>query len=215
MNLYETLGVPKTASPNDIKHAYRRKSSEHHPDRGGDHDTMQEVNDAYAVLSDPERRRRYDETGKTGAIRSIEDEARELLAGLINQEIDDLIENGQDLNCSDPVKAARNTVNAGRASNEATLARLRGALAQRKVALRRLRRKEGIGPNVLADALQGAIARFEAHITETNRVQQRLFKVLDLLAEYEYEADQEPAPKIELLDAATLKQVRAGFRFGF
>lgn len=191
--LYDTLGVPKTASPNDIKYAYRRKASEHHPDKeGGDHAKQQAVNEAYAVLGDPERRKRYDETGDTRAPRTLEDEARELLASLIEQEIHDFEEAGQDLSYSDPIVAARRTVHKGRESNEKTLRRLRSAVAQRKLALRRLRRKGGVGPDVLTDALLGAIARYEGHIEQTNKVQARLFKVLDLLVEYEYDADPKP-----------------------
>lgn len=63
-NLYETLGVKRDATPEQIKAAYRRAARKHHPDRGGDREEMQRVNDAYAVLSDPDKRRQYDETGE-------------------------------------------------------------------------------------------------------------------------------------------------------
>ena len=60
MDHYSTLGVNKDASPDDIKRAYRKLASQHHPDKGGDKATFQKVQQAYETLSDPGRRQQYD-----------------------------------------------------------------------------------------------------------------------------------------------------------
>lgn len=61
-NHYEVLGVPRDADDATIKKAYRKAASQHHPDKkGGDAETMKKVNDAYAVLSNPTRRKAFDE----------------------------------------------------------------------------------------------------------------------------------------------------------
>jgi len=63
---YEVLGVGKSASADEIKKAFRRLAVEHHPDRGGAEDKFKEVNEAYEVLKDSEKRKRYDQFGHAG-----------------------------------------------------------------------------------------------------------------------------------------------------
>jgi curved DNA-binding protein len=60
MNYYNILGIDKSASAEDIKKAYRRLASQHHPDKGGDTSTFQKVEEAYRILSDPQKRQEYD-----------------------------------------------------------------------------------------------------------------------------------------------------------
>jgi curved DNA-binding protein len=59
-DLYSILGIARTASDDEIKKAYRRLASQHHPDKGGDKEKFQEIQQAYAVLSDPVERQHYD-----------------------------------------------------------------------------------------------------------------------------------------------------------
>jgi molecular chaperone DnaJ len=65
-NPYDTLGVPKNASADEIKKAYRKLAREHHPDAsGGDEARFKEIQGAYDLLSDPEKRQAYDTYGST------------------------------------------------------------------------------------------------------------------------------------------------------
>jgi len=64
--LYETLEVDKDADAKEIKKAYRRLSRQHHPDKGGDEHKFKEINAAYEILSDPEKREKYDRYGLEG-----------------------------------------------------------------------------------------------------------------------------------------------------
>lgn len=65
---YEILGVERDAPPAKIKEAYRRLAFKYHPDRNRENpsavERMKEINEAYAVLSDPEKRRTYDTFGQ-------------------------------------------------------------------------------------------------------------------------------------------------------
>jgi molecular chaperone DnaJ len=63
---YEVLGVGKGASPDEIKKSYRRLAVQHHPDRGGDEAKFREVSEAYEVLKDDSKRKRYDQFGHAG-----------------------------------------------------------------------------------------------------------------------------------------------------
>jgi curved DNA-binding protein len=57
---YAILGISRTATDADIKQAYRRMASQHHPDKGGSKERFQEIEEAYRVLSDPASRQEYD-----------------------------------------------------------------------------------------------------------------------------------------------------------
>src|SRR5262245_23443321 len=61
---YKTLGVSKTADEKAIKAAYRKLARKYHPDvNKGSADRFKEINEAYTVLSDPDKRKRYDDLG--------------------------------------------------------------------------------------------------------------------------------------------------------
>src|SRR2546430_7977270 len=64
---YSTLGVPKTASEKEIKQAFRKLARKHHPDVNPGDKTAEtrfkEMNEAYEVLGDPAKRKKYDELG--------------------------------------------------------------------------------------------------------------------------------------------------------
>ena len=60
---YDILGVGKSASADEIKNAFRKKAHEHHPDKGGNPEKFKELNEAYQVLGNAEKRQRYDQFG--------------------------------------------------------------------------------------------------------------------------------------------------------
>lgn len=63
---YEVLGISKSASPDEVKKAFRKLAVKHHPDKGGDEAKFKEINEAYEVLKDESKRQRYDQFGHAG-----------------------------------------------------------------------------------------------------------------------------------------------------
>lgn len=73
---YHILGVPRNASDAQIKKAYRKLAMQYHPDRNPDkekwaNEKFKEINEAYAVLGDPQKRKQYDQFGTVGEIGDI------------------------------------------------------------------------------------------------------------------------------------------------
>ncbi len=113
---YATLGVAPDASVDDIKRAYRRAARHAHPDRGGNHERMQALNEAKDVLTDPARRARYD-AGEDGQASTEEEAARALILQLFAEAVD--------VNKDDPVEGVREALQTGRtgAAVKATMLR--------------------------------------------------------------------------------------------
>jgi len=64
MDYYQVLGVSKDASQDDIKKAYRKLAHKYHPDKGGDEKKFKEINQAYQILGNKEKRAQYDRFGQ-------------------------------------------------------------------------------------------------------------------------------------------------------
>lgn len=71
MDYYNTLGVSRTASQEEIKKAFRKLAMQHHPDQGGDVNKFQEITAAYETLSDPIKREEYDNPRPTNSHHSM------------------------------------------------------------------------------------------------------------------------------------------------
>lgn len=65
MDPYKVLGVSRNTNENDLKKAYKSKAMKHHPDKGGDEAKFKELNEAYDILKDPQKKAAYDRYGTT------------------------------------------------------------------------------------------------------------------------------------------------------
>jgi curved DNA-binding protein CbpA len=83
-NLYDVLGVKPTSTEDQIKQAYRKLAQEHHPDKGGDADFFQELNNAYSVLGDPKKRLDYDKSRSREVLTDIRSVATSVVTEYFN-----------------------------------------------------------------------------------------------------------------------------------
>lgn len=91
MDLYETLGVARDATPAQIKKAFRKRVKETHPDLGGNDEDFRAVNLAGEVLQDPARRKRYDETGTIDDPKLEAAEREQRVKAIVTQLVDEAL----------------------------------------------------------------------------------------------------------------------------
>lgn len=95
MSHYETLGVEKTATEDEIKKAYRKLALKYHPDRNKESDAedrFKEIAHAYEILLDPDKRRQYDLTGNTDGFNEINmEDCMNLFNSFFDNHFDDVL----------------------------------------------------------------------------------------------------------------------------
>jgi curved DNA-binding protein CbpA len=177
-NPYDVLGVDKTASRDDVRKAYKRKARKFHPDRpGGDQDKMRALNVAYAVLENPERRRRFDTDGRVDPPQSIDELARsKILAVLMPALEGDESNNPLDVTLCD-LRNDINGMHAARRKFKNTIARLE----------RRLKRLKGPPGNFIAFAIGAQINAAREVLSKIDRDEEIWKRAIEILKDYEYE----------------------------
>jgi curved DNA-binding protein CbpA len=156
---YDLLGIPRAANAQAIKSAYRQRVQTAHPDRGGDPDVFIAVARAFSLLSDPDARRLYDETGivDENGIEALRKDVATILADMFDAAVATAIATGLGLEQVDFVAQMRGAVNTGLA--EARLAELRTERDIRSLdGLRKRVRRHEEGKNLFVDRLETQIA---------------------------------------------------------
>ena len=183
-NLYDSLGVPKDASADAIRAAYRKKAQANHPDKGGDVSQFQAIQTAYDVLSDEKRRSRYDATGETDQGQSVEGQARMYVASLLNA----VMQGQADVRTTDILAVMRNQLAIDRSRVEAEKVRLGGFVSRRQEAMKR------VTQGVLSDMLDAEIKRLEGMVSQCN-AQHGVFDAAEKLLEGQtYRSDPKAPP---------------------
>lgn len=188
MTLYEILGLYPDATEEEIKDAYRRNSMIHHPDReGGDEETFKQVKAAYEVLSDPERRKRYDETGQTEEGPSEEEmlanAATNILVETLNS-IPEWVTPTQDDFIERMVKRVDSRIN----KLERDVALGESALSKVRKLLGRFIKKDK-GRNVFQDHLEREVVNLEAFLAEGTRRIALEVKLREYIQSYQFIMD--------------------------
>jgi DnaJ-class molecular chaperone len=184
--LYESLGISPDATDDEIKQAYRKNAMKKHPDRGGSKEEFHALQVAYDVLTDPDKRQRYDETGKTGPD-TEEDMMMNQLGALLIQLVDTM-----DVELQDIAGAMKRVIAEKIVAQDKAMAGMRHKILLREKAIHRLSRKSE-GENTFASILEGDAANLEQQIRDMELVQVVGRKMLALVDDYVYQVDEAEA----------------------
>ena len=194
MSLYDNLELPPDANAAAIRAAYLKKRSKAHPDKGGSKEAFHPIQLAYDVLSDPQRRERYDKEGTvdSGAANELLSNLAQLLIGII--------EAGH----HSPLQAARQTIIDQKHSLMQQRANREQAIAKFERAAAKLKRK-GDGENLLGAILAGHITQNRTGISNCDKTLALCDQMLLTLEDYEYEvANPQPMSRSIFIDLAGL-----------
>lgn len=198
MNLYETLGIQKGATHAQIKTAYHKKAKQHHPDKGGDVEAFKQIQRAYEVLSDPERRSRYDEFGDDSPC--IDNGDRDLWAELMML-MTQVIDQAYDVTALDVVGCVTGALQNLITQGQQTLTKNERLVHIREQVISRLSRKEG--EDILSAGLQSQIDQLHAHSEEVRAQIARLEQMQALVAEYCYSFTPQPPARVVMYGSST------------
>lgn len=197
MNPYKILGLDKSATPMEIRKAYKQLASKHHPDKpGGDKERFQEVKAAYEILIDEKSRAHFD---KTGTVEGILDPRDHAIQGMM-QLISSLIDDGSAFETENIFRVAEKLVANKRQSDKADSKRMEKYLNKLNKLLKRVIRRDG-GENLVSRLIDERILNVERTIA-AKLMDVEVGKImLDMLKNYDYDdIDQLTGPMFNLGD---------------
>lgn len=185
-----------------VKKAFRKRSSKAHPDKGGTHEDQAAVNHAYAVLADPMRRARYDQTGNDGAKPSQQQVAHEMVMAAFSEAIE---------------HDAPNLLDAARKQFTNGLANLRAAqkdLDRKEAKLLRRRGKATVkrGQNLLEALLDSKLGQIDQQRAGNTEAQEMLTAAAQLLEGYESTEPDPSSPEFRFAEGMRMVLQPGGFR---
>lgn len=188
MNLYEALGIDKTAGAAEIKTAYRRLAQQHHPDKGGDKQRFQQIQEAYAVLSDDEKRAEYDTTGRMpGTGPTMRDQAMALIAELMDMTLQQV-----NPDFDNPLRHMEAGLHNTREALDAQIVQLQRKETVLQNAAKRTSAKKG-NQDSLGMVMQHLLEKVRQPLAVMKAKLEVCEVAREILAEHDYQADQRPA----------------------
>lgn len=180
-DLYDTLGVDKSATAEEIKSAYKNKAKENHPDKnGGSTEKMQAINKAYKILSNADKRSRYDSTGATDEETPFKDK----FSALVNQVLLNIVSTAKDVRRYDVVGHFNHYVNEN----------IAGIKKEKGDTTKEIQKLEEVKKRIKSKKDKTFIIILDQHILEKKRFLsiadldiEFLTKAKEVLADYEYE----------------------------
>ena len=186
-DLYQILGVRRAASQGEIQRAYRRKAKTSHPDGGGSVKAFSEISTAYTVLTDPNRRERYDSTGDIEPLRpnNLDVSAIEVIA----QKLGMIIHAECDVTSVDLDALIEQAIREDIAERNAGISSLRRAIERARRIRDRVKRKTNGEDNMLARVLDWHETTAKSHIKQSEEAVSSMERALEILKDYSFADD--------------------------
>lgn len=201
MSPYEILGLEPTATDHQIKVAYRRRAKETHPDGkpGSDGTEFAAVSKAYAILMDPEARKRFDETGSVDDVAplTVRQHMITSIVALFNAALNAEAQRNTSLQHFDLMEAMRQNMRHNLEEGRKKLNGFRKSLADRQVLLKRITRKDD-GENLFADIIKQQLPELERIRAQADMEVRAMEMAMDELGHYKSE--------VELIQAMQMMQ---------
>lgn len=183
MNPYKILDLPVSVSYEEIRKRYKSLAQLHHPDRGGDEELFKQIKLAYEILSDPTRRKQYNETGNSSTAKSEKDEAIDRLAQLFFD-----IMYSYDMNSSNLIGVIFNKIKDDLIQLLSAKSRLEEEMNNCELLNQKISKKSD-GVNIFDQFLQYRIDNLKREIEDINFKVEVSDIMLSMLKDYEYSID--------------------------
>ncbi len=202
-DLYAVLGVARDATDVWIKGAYRTLAKVLHPDAGGDAEQFVEVSLAYEVLSDPERRARYDRDGTIGKppIDEVTTKALGIIEQMLTQALAQLGPDGSVYN--DVVAKMRDALAESHAALVKNMDEAVATACRIRAFAWRFKAAEG-KKNYLAEMLEFKAGQHDRRAVEMQKSLAWHYRAAEILADFSFAADPEPLIGYRMLGAGSL-----------
>lgn len=181
--LYRELAVEPDATPAEIDKAYRQRARTAHPDAGGTAEAFHTLSHAYAILSDPERRKAYDETGYEGelAVDDIAGRAMERIHALVAS----VLESDLPFEAVDLIAPIRDTLTKQKGDIGVGIRKLERQAKRAEAMAARFRKREG--DNIIRKVLERRAADTREQAEKTRREETIFAKAIELLEDYSFD----------------------------
>lgn len=201
---YDELGVAKDVSPEELRKAFRRKARKHHPDRGGSDALMAKINRAYEVLSSPQRRLTYDQTGQDQFASHLETCARDTVINKFTEWL------GNDNAQGDMLFAVQMSLSQDIAKQQQQISQGTWQIEKLRKRMKRLKFK-GKGPNLICQALDHKLASVDQQIEICRQNIATLTRAGEMVKEFEFEPDESYSSMVRGFENYITKTTTKGY----
>lgn len=192
--LYDDLGLDPSATTGEVKKAYRKKAKKSHPDKGGSTEEFNRVNKAYLILSDPDRRSRYDQTGEENTYGADNERSNimAIVAGAMSCVIGAIEARGRDPLRFDLLGEMKASIKTEIGKQRAEITRLQANVKKTERLLGKFKVKSG--ENFLEQMIKAQAMNIGLNARQKEEAVKPFEAALDLLKDVEFLQDKTPEP---------------------